>query len=415
MRNVQDMIRASLPFDRRTVILGLMAGQALIVAGLVTIGSRHADATTIGGRLTASSAGQSELGGEASLVLSPTQLRSIKIEAVGTYAFPVDKAAVGSIDFDENLSVQVFPPNQGKILTALAEVGDNVEKGQPLYTVDSPDLIQAESNLIGAAATLELTAKELARARDLARHDSGGVSQREYEQAASDEQTAEGALKAARSAVRVFGKTDAQIDAIVATRQIDPALVVPSPISGQVTSRNAQPGLLVQPGTSPAPYAVATVTSKWMLANVLESETPLYRVGQPVQVSVMAYPDRTFTGVISKIYPAVDPTTHRVTIRSEIADPTNALRAGMLADFVIRVHDPVAATAVPVASVVHEGDGTLTAWVTKDRHLLTQRVVKIGLERDGRYQVLGGLQPGELVVTGGGVFLSNMPQSPPGD
>ena len=101
--------------------------------------------------------------------------------------------------------MQVFPPYQGKIIRTFVELGDEVTKGQPLYTIDSPDLIQAESTLIGAAATFDLTSKELARAKDL--YGTNGVSEREMEQATSDQQTAEGALKAARDAVRVFGKT----------------------------------------------------------------------------------------------------------------------------------------------------------------------------------------------------------------
>jgi cobalt-zinc-cadmium efflux system membrane fusion protein len=87
----------------------------------------------------------------------------------------------------------------------------------------------------------------------------------------------------------------------------------------------------------------------------------------------------------------------------------------MLADFVIQVRAPVRSPAVPTTTVVREGDGTITAWVTTDRRRMTQRVVAIGLERDGRYQILSGLQPGELVVTQGGVFLSNMLQTPPTD
>jgi cobalt-zinc-cadmium efflux system membrane fusion protein len=100
---------------------------------------------------------------EAALELSSSQLNAIKIEAVGERPFPVEKEAVGSIDFDENLSVQIFPPYPGKIIETFVEVGDQVHKGQPLYSIDSPDLIQAESTLIGAAATYELTSKELAR------------------------------------------------------------------------------------------------------------------------------------------------------------------------------------------------------------------------------------------------------------
>jgi len=342
--------------------------------------------------------------------LSPSQLNSIKIEPVGRFLFPLEQEAVGDISFADDLSVDVFPAYQGTIIKAFVELGAQVQRDQPLYTIKSPDLIQAESTLIGAAATFELTNKELARVNGLP-----GVSEREREQATSDQQTADGALKAARDAVRVFGKTEAEIDQIIASRKIDPALVVRSPISGQVTAFNAPPGLLVQPGNLPAPYSVANVKIKWMLANVPESDAPLFHLGQPVQVKVMAYPNRVFNGKVSKIYASVDPNTHRVTIRSEIGDSKNELRPGMLANFVIRVKDPVEATAIPADGVVREPDGSMVAWVTTDRHRFTQRIIKTGLRTDGRVQVLDGLQRGELVATEGAVFLSNMLEAPPTD
>lgn len=350
---------------------------------------------------------------EESVDLAASQLNAIKIEAVGTNLFPMEKEAVGNIDFDDDLSVQVFPPYQGKILKTFVELGDDIHAGQPLYTIDSPDLIQAESTLIGASATLDLTSKELARVKDL--YTTNGISQREIEQATSDQQTAQGVLNASRNSLRLFGKTDAEIDQIIAKRQIDPALVVRSPLAGQVISMNAPPGLLAQPGTAPAPYSVADGSVKWMLANVTESDSPLYREGQPLEVKVMAYPGRVFKGAISKIYPTVDPTTHRVTVRSEIMDSQHELKPGMFASFVIQVHEPVEATSIPVNGVVRNGDGTMAAWVTTDRHHFVQRIVKIGLENDGRYQVLDGLRPGELAVTDGAIFLSNILYAPPSD
>jgi cobalt-zinc-cadmium efflux system membrane fusion protein len=350
---------------------------------------------------------------DAAVDLSTSQLNSIKVEPVGSYLFPIEKDAVGNIDFDEDLSVQVFPDYQGTIIKTLVELGAEVQTEQPLYTIKSPDLIQAESNLIGAAATFELTNKELARAKDL--NGTNGVSERELEQATSDQQTADGVLKAARDAVRVFGKTETEIDQMIATRKIDPALVVRSPISGRITSKNAQPGFLVQPGNLPAPFSVADVSIKWMLADVSESEISLFHLGQPVQVKVMAYPDRVYKGKVSKIYATVDPNTHRVTIRSEIADPKDELSPGMLANFVIRVHNPVENVSIPANGVAREADGTMTAWVTTDRHHFVQRVVRTGLRSDGHVQILDGLHQGELVVSDGAVFLSNMLEAPPTD
>jgi cobalt-zinc-cadmium efflux system membrane fusion protein len=338
--------------------------------------------------------------------LSDSQLASVKVEPVGEREFPAEKDAVGSIDFNEDMTVQVFTPYQGRIIALFAEIGNDVSKGQTLFTIDSPDLLQAESTLIAAAGVLELNSKNLARLRDL--FTTRAVSQHDVEQAASDEQTAEGNLQAARDSVRLFGKTDADIDDIIAKRSADPTLVVPSPITGRITARNAAPGLFVQPGNTPAPYTVADIKTMWMLANVTEADSPALRVGQQVQVKVSAFPGRVFDGKITTIGATVDPNTRRVLVRSEVSDPQHELRSGMFANFIISVGAPVRSPAIPLAGVVREGDGTQTAWVTADRRRFTRRTIKIGEPRDGYRQILDGVQVGELVATDGAIFLSNM-------
>jgi cobalt-zinc-cadmium efflux system membrane fusion protein len=285
---------------------------------------------------------------EAAVDLTPGQLDAVKIAPVGTYLFPVEKEAVGSVSFDEN-----------------------------------PSVVQDESTLIAAAATFVLTDKELTRARDL--YATGGsVAQRELEQAISDQQTSAAALKAARDAVRADGKTDAEIDQMIAGGKID----------------------FTQTAGS---------ATKWVEANVLESDSPLIRLGQPVKVTVAALPDRVFDGSISRIYATVDPNLHTLPARCEVADPQDELRPGMLANFLIQVKEPVESIALPMSSVVWNGDGTMAAWVTTDRRHFVQRIVKLGLQKDGQYQILDGLQRGELAVTDGAVFLSNILYAPPTD
>lgn len=402
-------MKYSLAVDKGTAVATGVA-MVVIVAAVVLWGRGQSSSATPPRENSLASHPPSD----PTLDLSPRQLNSIKIEPVGSYSFDVEKEAVGDISYADNLSVDVYPAYPGTIIKAYVELGAQVQKDQPLYTIKSPDLIQAESTLIGAAATYELTTKELARAKDLYTTNVG-VPQKELEQAISDQQTADGALKAARDAVLVFGKTNAEVDQMIATRKTHPALVVRSPIAGKVTSFNAPAGLLVQPGNPPAPYSVANVTVKWMLASVPESESASYHLGQPVQVELMAYPDRLFRGKVSKIYEAVDPNTHRVTIRSEIQDPRNELRPGMLANFVIRIDGPLVATAMPEDGVVREPDGTMVAWVTIDRRHFLQKVVKTGLRQNGRVQILDGIQRGELAVSDGAVFLSNMLEAPPSD
>jgi cobalt-zinc-cadmium efflux system membrane fusion protein len=337
--------------------------------------------------------------------LSEKQAASLKIGPLGWREFAILKTAVGAIDFNENLLVQVFSQYPGKIQKAFFNAGDDVKQGDTLFTIDSPDLLQAESTLLASAGVLELQKRTLARASMLLK--AGGSAQKDVDQATSDEQTAEGNFKAARNSVRIFGKTDEEIDRIVTERKVDSTLLVPSPISGKVVARNAAPGFLTQPGNAPAPFLIADLSTMWMVANVIETDAPAYKLGQEVEVRVPAYPDKVFKGHVTTLGAMIDPNTHRQLVRSEIDDPEHLLRSGMFASFVIRVGEPVRSLAVPAEGVVREGDGTMTVWVTTDSRRFLKRTVKIGLQQDGWTQILEGLSPGETVVTDGAVFLSN--------
>jgi membrane fusion protein, heavy metal efflux system len=337
--------------------------------------------------------------------LSEKQVASLKIGPAAWREFALLKTAVGNIDFNENLLVQVFSQYQGKILKAFYNIGDEVQTGDVLFTIDSPDLLAAESTLLASAGVLELQRRTLARALNLLK--SGGSAQKDVDQATSDQQTAEGNFKAAKNAVRIFGKTEVEVEQVLVDRKLDSTLVVPSPISGRIVTRNAAPGFLTQPGVAPAPFTVADLSTMWMLANVIETDAPSYKLGQEVQVRVPAYPDKIFKGHVTALGAMIDPNTHRQLVRSEVEDPEHLLRSGMLASFVIRVGGPVRSLAVPAEGVVREGDGTMTVWSTKDSRRFTKRTVKTGLQQDGWTQILEGLSPDETVVTDGAVFLSN--------
>jgi cobalt-zinc-cadmium efflux system membrane fusion protein len=145
----------------------------------------------------------------------------------------------------------------------------------------------------------------------------------------------------------------------------------------------------------------------WMIANVIETDAPAYRLGQEVEVRVTAYPGTIFHGRVTSLGSTIDPNTHRQLVRSEIADPQHLLRAGMFASFVIRMGDPAETPAIPMEGVVREGDGTMTVWVTADRRRYIRRTVRTGIQQGGWIQILEGVRPDELVVGEGAVFLSN--------
>ncbi|MGB6177232.1 MAG: efflux RND transporter periplasmic adaptor subunit [Methylocella sp.] len=391
---------------RQFAVLFVLAAIALAVyligpAGYRAIMSKPAPAN-VAARSGAASPGLPA----QSIKLSEKQIAAIKAAPVEYRDFHIEKTASGSIDFNRDRWVQVFPPFQGKIIAVFTDEGRMVTAGAPLFTIDSPDLNQAESTLIQAAGVLQLTTRVLTRARKLVK--AGGGAEKDLEQAISDQQTAEGNLKAARNAVRIFGKDDAEIDRIVADRRIDSSLIVPCPITGTVTDRTAAIGQFVQPGTAPAPISVADLSTMWMNAFVVESEIPSIALGQEVDATVAAYPDRIFQGIVIKIGASVDPATRRLFVRSAIKDPERLLRSGMFARFVIRTGTSLHSPAIPLSGIVREGDGTMSAWITTDGSVFTRRTVRIGLQQNGYHQILEGVQAGEMAVTDGAIFLSNI-------
>ena len=339
--------------------------------------------------------------------LTDSQLHSIEVARVSERRFLQQREAVGNIDFNENASVQVFSPYQGRIIHAYVDLGDEVKKDQLLFTIESSDFLAAESSLISADATLAQTNSALARAKKL--YADKAIDQNDYETAVANQQSAEGALKAARDALAIFGRTPAQIDHIVATREVDRALMVKSPIAGRITARSAAPGLLVQPGNAPAPYSVADESTMWMIADIPETDTVEIKVGAPVSASILALPGRVFAGKVTAVGAAIDPNSRRLSVRSEIKNPTRELRSGMFATFLIQTGEPVQSAGVPLDGVVREGDGTLSMWVVgTDPHVFTHRSVKVGLQQDGYDQILEGVNPGESIAVNGAIFLSNI-------
>ncbi|WP_293504784.1 efflux RND transporter periplasmic adaptor subunit [Roseateles sp.] len=340
--------------------------------------------------------------------LEPAQAAELKVGPVQTRYFQARREAIGSIDFDQDHAVQVFSPYQGRIGRVLVRAGDEVRKGQVLYTVQVPDLAQAASTLISTAGALQVATATLKRAQALAASES--IPQKELQQAAAEQQAADGAYRAARKALGLFGLDSADINEIEKSRHVDTEMPVRSPLAGRVVTRSAAEGLLVQPGAGNPPVMVADLRRLWMVASVPESELGSYRLGQKVVVTVPAYPDRRFTGILSHIGDVADPASHRISLRAEVADAEHLLRPQMLAQFAIELQPAREDLAIHEKALAREGDGSFSAWVTQDAQSFTRRKVTTGMTQDGWVQVTGGLKAGERIAQDRALFLSNLAQ-----
>jgi cobalt-zinc-cadmium efflux system membrane fusion protein len=344
--------------------------------------------------------------GEDQLQLATEQVHELNVGPVAQKTFELRREAIGIIDFNQDNSVQVFSPYQGRIAQLPVKAGDDVAKGQVLYTVQIPDLAQAASALISASGTLKVSSQTLQRAQAL--FEAQSIPQKELQQNQADQQAADAAYRAARKNLGLFGLSNSDIDDIERTLKVDTEMPVRSPFAGRVTARQGAVGQWVQPGNAPAPITVANLQQLWMVANVPESEIAAYRLGQPVSVTVQAYPDRVFAAKVSYIADAADPNTHRLVVRADVGDREHLLKPQMLANFTTQVGRPVSAPAVPTRALVRETDGSTSAWVTDDGVRFKRRKVQTGLVQDDMVQITEGLHQGEKVARDKALFLSNL-------
>ncbi|MFC7476821.1 efflux RND transporter periplasmic adaptor subunit [Dankookia sp. GCM10030260] len=348
--------------------------------------------------------------------LSDNEMRALRIEEMQLRDFHAERVAEGRIAYNDDRATPVFSPYNGRVVRALARMGDTVQAGDPLLEIETTDLAGAANDLLAAAdaagkarAALDQAKREESRQNSL--FSARAASQRDVEQArvaamgaASDLRSAEATLAAGRDKLRVLGRSPEQIAKIEQSRMVDAVVVVPAPIGGTVTQRRVGPGQWLSTGAAEPVFTIADLSTMWLVAAVRELDAPLIRVGQGVKVAVGALPGREFDARVTATSAGLDPTTRRMTVRAEVLDPDHLLKPEMFATFRISVGEERRAVAVPVNAMIYRG-AEASVWVALDGNRFILRRVKTGIRSGDMVEVPEGLQPGEHVVTGGALFI----------
>ncbi|MER3447523.1 MAG: efflux RND transporter periplasmic adaptor subunit [Candidatus Dadabacteria bacterium] len=332
--------------------------------------------------------------------------------------FYIEKNVTGKITFNEDFMTPVFSPYTGRVIHLAAKLGDEVERGSLLLEIDTPDLVQAESDLITARssvakaeATLYLARRNENRLHRLYLNKAAALkdweqAQSDSKQAESDLRSAKAVLLAARSRLHLFGKSDEEIKKIEKEGKLDRITKVLSPISGTITSRKVGPGQYVRVDNADPIFTIADLSTMWVIADVYESDIPFIELGQPVEVHVAAYPNQVFKARISYIGASADPNTHRVPMRCVVKNDGQKLKAEMFAQLHVLTKSGVKSPAVPIDAIIYDG-GRTSVWVERKPNQFIRRDVIIGQVQNGNVQIISGLQPGSKVVSKGSLFLSN--------
>jgi membrane fusion protein, heavy metal efflux system len=353
----------------------------------------------------------------------PTQLqwRSLKLAPVTMLAFRPEQVTEGTIAVDDDLTTPVFSHYSGRVTKVIAMLGDVVEPGAPLFVIHASEFVQAQNDLITALANLQSARSQLTMAQTTEKrtHElylAQGGSLKDWQQAQTDLITAQNtvrsdeiALHAVRSRLRILGKTDQEVASLEAqpTQKLNPVATVAAPVRGTITQRQIGVGQYINSeaaGATNPVFTISDLSTVYLIANVREVDAPLMKVGLPLEVHVLAYPDRVFKGKVSYVAPSIDPNTHRLPVRADVENPDGALKPGMFASFSIITGEAATAPAVPQEAIVYEGEQA-RVWVAGEGDTLALRQIRTGRTSDGMVEVLAGLSAGEKVVTSGTVFI----------
>jgi cobalt-zinc-cadmium efflux system membrane fusion protein len=347
---------------------------------------------------------------------SDTEWATLTIEPVEQRAFRTERATEGKIAVDEDRSTPIFSPYAGRVTKLLARPGDGVAAGQALFTIEATDMVQAQNDFIGAISALnkarsQLNLAQIVERRNKDLYEGKAVALKEWQQAQNDLtaaqndlRSAESALEAARNRLRILGRTDAEITDFQNTGRISAETPIYAPIAGTIVQRKVGPGQYVNAGASDPVFVIGDLTTVWLVAFVRETDAAFVQVGQDVQFTVLAYPDRTFTATIAYVSAGLDAATRRLMVRATIDNPDRLLKPEMYANVSIVTARDLAGVAVPREALIYEGSA-VRVWVAHDDKTIELREIKTGLANGNVIQAVEGLRAGERVVTKGSLFI----------
>jgi Cu(I)/Ag(I) efflux system membrane fusion protein/cobalt-zinc-cadmium efflux system membrane fusion protein len=389
----------------RAAFLAALAGNVLLLAILAilatfALSSRHSRAAMPmpGAKSQASNAAMPPASPpaateQAEAPLAPMQISAQRLQSIGVQTGEVQRRSVndrvlttGNVAMDETRLAYVQLRFSGYIQKVfVGATYQYVRKGQPLFTVYSPELVSTEREYLVARS-----------------------SQRQLAQVSDPDITADTAsvVNAAAERLRQWNIPKREIARLESSEQVQQDLAIDSPASGYVTEREALPNKYAQPDTRL--YTVADLSTVWVFAQVFQNDLGRLEVGDSATLTVDTYPGRTFTGRVDFIYPDIDMATRTARVRLVFPNPALQLKPGMFVNVSLDI--PMGEQLViPAAGVLQSGTRQIV-FVDHGGGSLEPREVQLGARAGGDFIVLKGLKSGEHIVTSANFLIDSESQ-----
>ena len=320
--------------------------------------------------------------------LSPERLQSIGVKTgrVETKVVEDEIRVTGNVAVDETRLSAVQVRYSGYIQKVFADATyQYLRKGQPLFTIYSPDLVATEREYLVAKRNQQRVAQSSVP----------GVTE-----------GASSLLDAATERLKQWGVSQREIARLESTGEVQKELEVDSPVSGYITERNALPNLTVQPETRL--YSVADLSTVWVLAEVFQNDLGRIKVGDRASLTVDSYPGRIFEGRVNFIYPQVDMMTRTARARLVFSNSGLKLTPGMFVNVTLKL--PMGKQLVIPASGVLQSGTRQIVFVNRGNGYIEPREVQLGARAGDDFIVVKGVKTGEEIVTSANFLIDSESQ-----
>jgi cobalt-zinc-cadmium efflux system membrane fusion protein len=289
----------------------------------------------------------------------------------------------------------------GRVVQVRAELGQHVMAGDPLATIYSPELADAQTAFIVARADQVAHAQRQVRTQRLAA--IGAVSREEYELLEAERALHDSAVEKARARLVLLGIPEERAQRLTGPQDVVTSIDIRAPLTGMITMRTANPGLNIDLATPL--FTIVDLATVWVIADLYERDFAKVRVGSQATITSAGYPDLRLRGRVSYIDPQVRAETRTAKLRIEVPNPSGRLRLGMYVEAEIEESERPA-LLVPKAAVQVVGNRSVVYVTTEnDPGRFAERDVEVEASSSDHVAVLSGLEPNERVVTDGVFFV----------
>lgn len=327
---------------------------------------------------------------EEKFAVTDSLLKRLLIDTVKNPNSESELSFSAKIAPNDETTAKIFPMVSGNVRNVPVKLGDKVSKGQVLAVMGSAEMANFDKEAISSSAELSNATRNLKVAEDM--YKSGLSSARDLEIAKNDLLVKQAENRRTTAVLNLNGGST------------NGSYTLKSPISGFVIEKNVNSNMQLRPDNSQSLFTVADLSTVWAVINIYESDISSIQQGDPVKISILSYPDKTFDGKIDKIYNILDADSKVMNARVSIKNPGFMLKPGMMATVQITAKATNDLPSINADNIVFDENKNYVLVLDPVKKVRIQEVT-IGRKSGSRAYISKGLKAGDRIVASKQVFL----------